>query len=167
MFTRGCALIGFFLAVALAARATPVPSPLQCGNGIIESGEDCDDGGTCIGSANAGTTHCTDVAQCPGGQCKTFGGGGCAANCTFESDVVFSLIAGQLRGAEVVPGTSAATVHSDVLVIPLPLAGRQTLTIGKQRDGMIPLVVKADSVHFPAVAISTLGIACVRVWPDT
>lgn len=40
-----------------------------CGNGVVEPGEDCDDGGTCIGGSNAGT-HCTAESDCIGnGMC--------------------------------------------------------------------------------------------------
>jgi hypothetical protein len=110
------------------------PAPLAaCGNGVIESGEDCDPGGTCIGGNNAGT-HCTsesgcvgqgvcdagpnalqacdNVIDCPGSRCihcKTFGGiavaGGhtCAANCTYETSVPVNLIKGIIIPGKNVP----------------------------------------------------------------
>jgi hypothetical protein len=58
--------------------APPTPTPggeAVCGNGVVETGEDCDIGGTCIGNAKAGT-HCTtdmaaefccSTADCSGG----------------------------------------------------------------------------------------------------
>src|SRR5262245_49212350 len=72
-------------------------SATVCGDGVTDTacGEECDDGGACIGSTNAGN-HCTAARQCPGGDCKTFGGDGCASNCTRESDVLTNLIPGQL-----------------------------------------------------------------------
>src|SRR5262249_18638339 len=45
---------------ALNGCSTPPPS--GCGNGVVEAGEDCDNGGTCIGGTNAGT-HCTAESQ--------------------------------------------------------------------------------------------------------
>ena len=70
-------------------------------------------------------------------------------------------------------------IYSDFLSIPLPFGGacnggdnaghrapatvivlaehacqpQETLTIGKERDGKIPLVVKADSVRFPGITL--------------
>jgi len=133
-----CALVG----IASASRA---PAQ-QCGNGIVEAGEACDDGGTCIGGTNAGThcmaeTDCTGNGVCEGGtksffacagdtgcpggkciHCKTFGGDGCAANCTLETDVVMALKPGVVQGLDIIPGTSGAIIHSDILTIPLPLS---------------------------------------------
>ncbi len=128
-----------------------------CGNGIVEAGEDCDPGGTCIGNAKAGQactsdadccatadcsspqdggvcdagaqlgTACSTDADCPDSRCvrcKTFGGSGCAANCTTESDFVFNLVPGQVdpnTGVTLLGGTSGAVVHGQVLTLPLPI----------------------------------------------
>ena len=133
-----------------------------CGNGVLEGDEECDDGGICIGSANAGT-RCAAVTDCPGGHCQTFGGDGCAANCTLESDVPFNLAPGILGSElEIAPATSGAVIHGYILTIPLPFSGSQTLTIGKERDGHIPVVIKADSVRLPRIPLSTVGCACLR-----
>ena len=102
-----------------------------CGNGQIDPGEECDDGGTCIGGTNAGTactadgqcegegvcvggpkelTACASDAACTGGKCvkcKTFGGDGCAANCTQEFGVPFTFV----PGTGVAPGSSGAVVR--------------------------------------------------------
>ena len=161
---------------------------LVCGNGITEPGEDCDDGGTCIGGPNAGSA-CTAEAQClgtgvcmggthvgvacepavpnacPGSTCKKCapsGGDGCAANCTWERDVAFDLVPGQLNGSGILAGTSGAVVQGDLLTIPLPFSGRETLTIGKARDGQIPVVIKAGSVRLDRVPVSTVGCVCLR-----
>jgi hypothetical protein len=65
-----------------------------------------------------------------------------------ESDVPFDL--------------SASTVWvQGVVSLPLPLSGRQTLTIGKARNGQIPAVIRATAVQFDA--IDALGVACVCV----
>ncbi len=82
------------------------------------AGEECDNGGICIGGTNAGTvcdaesdcqgegvctegpkvgTACSSDANCPNAKCihcKPFGGDGCAANCTNETDIPYKLIPG-------------------------------------------------------------------------
>ncbi len=86
-----------------------------CGNGVVEGEEDCDEGGICIGGAGAGTP-CTGSGTCPGGTCTTFGGDGCAANCTTESDVVFDLVPGVVQpGSTIAPATSVTVLHGDNL----------------------------------------------------
>ena len=95
--------------------ATPV-----CGNGVVDADEDCDLGGTCIGGSAAGTACHVGDTTCTGGTCTTFGGKGCAANCTTEHDVPYPLVPGQLDGLDVVPGTSGVAIASDFLSIPLP-----------------------------------------------
>jgi len=44
------------------------------------------------------------------------------------------------------------------------MPSQETLTIGKPRNGVIPVVVKASSVQIPLVRVSTLGIAttCIK-----
>src|SRR5207249_1342666 len=94
-----------------------------CGNGTTDAGEDCDNGGTCLGGDNAGT-HCTaesqcmghgvcvggpkafvacaDDSACPSGKCLHCvpqGGDGCAANCTEEiqmNTITYNLEQGML-----------------------------------------------------------------------
>ena len=134
-----------------------------CGDGVTDTacGEECDDSGICIGSMNAGTV-CTDSVQCPGGACNTFGGDGCAANCTLESDVLLNLVPGQLVGSDITAGTSGVVLHGDILTIPVLLSGQATLTIGKERNGEIPVVIKARNIRFPRISVSTLACDCVR-----
>jgi len=165
-----------------------VPPPDTCGNGIVDTGEDCDDGGTCIGGSNAGTActaenqcqgdgvctdganasrACTFASDCPGGSCRHCvpqGGDGCAANCTSESAVPLNLVPGVVdqNGISVKSGTSGAVVHGDALTIPLPLTGAEAVVVGKPRNGSIPMVVPADSVQFPQIDVSGLACSCVR-----
>jgi hypothetical protein len=161
----------------------------KCGNGEVDPGETCDDGGTCTGGTNAGT-HCTaetdctgngicvggtkvyfacaDDRGCPGGtcvRCKTFGGDGCAANCTLETDVTMKLVPGVVRPIDPIirPGTSGAVVYGDMLAVPLPLAGSQVVTIGEQgASGEVPAIVKANSIQFPSIPVSAIACACWR-----
>src|ERR1035437_8018690 len=102
---------------------SPRAATARCGDGVVDADEDCDQGGTCIGGAAAGTHCLVGDTTCTGGTCTTFGGHGCAANCTAEHDVPFPLIRGQLNGLNLVPGTSGVVITSDFLLIPLPLGG--------------------------------------------
>lgn len=180
-------------AVNNALNGCPPPSQAVCGNATVEAGEECDNGGICIGSSRAGQsctkdddcfagsddrygvctegpkigTRCNvdDANACPGGQCvacRTFGGDGCAANCTNETSTTFSLVPGTVSAAQDLVSGSGAVVWGDPLKIGLELRGSQTVIAGKEKDGKIPVVVPAASVNFPAIPISTLACACVR-----
>src|SRR5579862_1131556 len=163
-----------------------------CGDGVVDSGEDCDQGGTCIDGSAAGTACHVGDSTCTGGTCTPFGGQGCVANCTTEHDVPFPLKPGVLDGLNVMPGTSGVAIDSDFLSIPLPfgdvcasgdnvnqscttdadcpngttgmlcLASTQTLTVGREVNGQIPYVIKAASVKFPGIPVSTLACGCIH-----
>ena len=158
-----------------------------CGNGVPEPGEECDDGGTCIGGASAGTpctldsqcqgagvclggskaeTACAADGDCPSSRCihcKPFGGDGCAANCTHETQVLFNLVPGQSTGDQITAGTSGAVVHGESLTVALPLQGMQTLVIGRDRgDGLLPFVIPAASIQIPRIDVGLVACACVR-----
>jgi cysteine-rich repeat protein len=67
------------------------PKTAVCGNGIVEPGEECDDGNTnnCDGCSNQCTlvTGCGDGVLCPPEQCddgNTMSCDGCSAMCTIE-----------------------------------------------------------------------------------
>ena len=162
----------------------------MCGNGVVESGEDCDDAGICMGGNNAGTP-CTSDVQCigqgmcdalgiPGGglrkacnsdadcggthcvRCMPFGGDGCAANCTIETAISGALKPGALDGTGIQPGTSGEIINADILTIPLPLSGAYNFRAGKPRSGRIPVVQKPWDLQLPRIPVSTLACACVR-----
>lgn len=169
---------------------TPTHPPLTCGNGTVDAMEDCDDGGLCVGGSNAGTTcttetdctgpgvcsggirnlhGCLDDSACPAGRCvrcKSFGGDGCAANCTNETDVEFELVPGQIAPSlmEIVFGTSGAVIFGPFLTVPLPMTGSMTLTLGTADPftDEIPFVVRAASFSVPRIPIASIACACIR-----
>ncbi len=73
-----------------------VPASTCC-NHVVDQGEQCDDGGTCSGGGNSGNA-CTDNSMCPGGECRAFGGDGCAENCTTEKTVTFQFTGAECQG---------------------------------------------------------------------
>lgn len=155
----------FVLTAAVAACVIALAGPRAgfaqtCGNGSTEAPEECDNGGICIGSSNAGTA-CTNASQCDGGQCKPFGGDGCAANCTAEQQIPYELVPGVVQGLGIKPGTSGVVANS-FISLPIPLSGHLGLVIGKERDGQIPVVVPADSVSFPGIEVANLACGCVH-----
>ncbi|GBD27226.1 hypothetical protein HRbin30_02571 [bacterium HR30] len=164
----GWAIIAAILWVA----AGPTGGAAQvCGNGVIESPEECDDGGICVGSDNAGATCMTD-AECPNGICRAFGGDGCAANCTTERDVRFDLVPGETTGSglgsSLRAGTSGIVAEAAAVAglgVAIPMQGTLTLTMGKPRDGIIPVVIKEEAVQVPPIEVSLLGFSgcgCVK-----
>ncbi|HEY8516309.1 MAG TPA: DUF4215 domain-containing protein [Candidatus Binatia bacterium] len=72
------------------AKGPTVPCQLDCGNGIVEPGEICDDGNTTSGDgcdANCKPTGCGNGIVTAGEQCddgNTTSGDGCRADCTLE-----------------------------------------------------------------------------------
>ncbi|MFQ5666633.1 MAG: hypothetical protein ACE5I7_09400 [Candidatus Binatia bacterium] len=163
------------------------PTEGVCGDGKVDAGEECDDGGSCIGGTNAGTpctaegdcegegvcvggdradAVCSADADCPGGacvHCVTFGGDGCAANCTNESEVAITLQPGEIGGdgTELVAG-SGFIAQADILTIPIDVTGSVAFTIGHQKDGQIPVVMRATSLQLPAINVMDLACACLR-----
>ena len=157
---------------------TNTPGPQVCGNGVAEGDEECDDGGICVGGDNAGTActsesdcigngvcvggakigvACASDADCPDSRCvrcRTFGGDGCAANCTFETQVT------GLLG----PGTQAKVYNETFTTSPLSLTitGWQILTVGKARNGEVPVVIRAADSSLDRISVSVLACACVR-----
>lgn len=164
---------------------TPPPSGV-CGNNTVEGDEQCDNGGFCVGGNNAGTActsegDCQGTGVCDGGantghtcssntdcpdsiciHCRPVGGDGCAANCTTETQIAFDLVPGVQEGADnLQEGTSGVIVYSSFLNIPLPLEGALVATVGKERGGVVPMVVRAEDIQFPAIPVLSLACACV------
>lgn len=144
-----------------------------CGNAVVEAPEECDDGGFCVGSDNAGSP-CQADTQCAGGTCRPVGGDGCAANCTTEREVVLDLVPGETigsgLGSSLRQGTSGIVAEAAALAgvtVAIPMQGRLTLVVGKPRDGIIPAVVREDAVQVPPIEVSLLqgslnGCGCVK-----
>jgi hypothetical protein len=152
-------------------------------------GEDCDDGGLCVGGSDAGEActsddtcdpvqgacfggindlrGCTSDDDCEGApcrRCRPYGGDGCAANCTNESDSQYDLVRGMV-GADmisIVAGTSGAVVFGPFLTVPLPLNGTQVLTIGTAVNGVATVTVPVDGVSLDRIPVSTIACACTR-----
>jgi hypothetical protein len=70
------------------------PIVAVCGDGIVTSPEQCDDGGSCVGGANNGMKCPATIEGGVGcgaeGLCTPFGGDGCANNCTTETQRMFT-----------------------------------------------------------------------------
>lgn len=161
-----------------------------CGNGVIETGEDCDNGAVCFGGSDAGDVctkeadcegngrcaggvkefgECTTDADCnpdgaTGGKCQhciTVSNNGCSANCTTEKTVNLKLKPGEIEGTGIKSG-SGAVATGDFLVVPLSLSGDIAFTIGKKKDGKIPAVIKAGGAQIPRIPVQTLACACLR-----
>lgn len=162
--------------------------PAVCGNGVVDAGEDCDNGGTCIGGSDAGKSckadsacdqsggvcldgpkrlfGCSSDADCPSStcvHCKTFNGKGCAANCTTESTVNITLVPGDSGdGTSLVEGTSGLQINSGIGItvgIAFPDTTARQLLVGKEKDGKIPAVLPALTNATPG--INVLGAACI------
>jgi hypothetical protein len=177
---------------ALLGCGTPGPTPTPtmtggtatCGNGATETGEDCDDGGQCIGGSDSGTACTSETAcagnigacvggtnnlnscdvtvegACPAGdcvKCRPTGGDGCAQNCTAETDLPFPLKQGVINGVEIEDG-SGATVYGPFLTVPLAFPGG-----GVDVSGFILTVGKSrDGGPIPAV-IKAENVALPRI----
>ena len=181
-------LRGLFACTLLHTCFAPVATAKgYCGNGLGEAAEQCDDGGICIGGSNAGTrcmsesecvgngvcdsgvhaeTACATDLDCPGGaciHCRTFGGDGCAANCTTEHDVRFDLVPGIDEGLTIRPGTSGGVINGDILTFAFAISGSVVLTIGNDRgDGLIPVVIRANAIQIPHSSFVMSPCTCLR-----
>ena len=154
----------------------------QCDDGGICIGGDnagtaCKGDSQCVGEGicdtfgtrgTAGTVPrkvCSTDDECGGAKCircKTFGGDGCAANCTFESELAINLEPGVVVGGEVVSGSSAF-VHGDPFPVALGLSGVNTLVHGNPgKTGLIPIAQKLTGIQLPRIPLATLACACVR-----
>lgn len=162
-----------------------------CADGIVEVGEQCDNGGTCIGGSRAGSaceaeSDCSDGGACFGGlddlracesdgecrlgrclRCRPRGGDGCAANCTFEAEVPLDLVDGVTApgSLDITFGTSGGTFFSPILTVPVVLAGAITFTAGGMSGDVAPVTVAAGALRVPGIIGSSIFCACMRAVP--
>ena len=126
----------------------------------------CDTFGVKGPPGNVPRKVCSSSTECGGAmciKCKPFGGNGCSANCTTETPSTINLVPGELSGSDIVPGTSGAVVHGDILTIPLTLAGTNTLRAGAPDSNMVIHVAqKASDVNLDRIPVATIACACVR-----
>jgi hypothetical protein len=139
------------LITAINNALTGCPAGGVCGDGTTDPGEECDDGGICMGDPNA--TACISSTECPEGQCEPVGGDGCAENCTLETKFPCILSA-----------EAGATLQTTLFGVPLPITGRQDLRVGKATasSGEIPVVIRVDEMLFDPVSVPGLVCACAR-----
>jgi hypothetical protein len=131
--------------------------------------------GVCLEGSKA-LWVCSSDNDCPASKCvrcKTFGGAAidsthtCSATCSFETAVPYNFVPGVISGIDIKKDTSGAVVHGEILTIPLPLVGSQTMLVGKQTaDGKVAAVIKADTIVIPFIPVSTIACACVRGLAD-
>jgi hypothetical protein len=166
---------------------TPLPTPSPgCGNGQVEAGEQCDDGGRCVGGSDAGMPCASDLqcygdGICDGGaksgyrcaadgdcpvsrcvRCRPTGGDGCAVNCTVERRIVFELRAGQKQGSLLAPHTSGFLLRG-FSPVAFPVAGSRVLTVGAANaDGTLPFVIKEADAPVERVPVSSAACFCAR-----
>ncbi|GIW42786.1 MAG: hypothetical protein KatS3mg077_0068 [Candidatus Binatia bacterium] len=168
--------------------------PYRCGNGIRENDEECDNGGLCLGTSQAGRTCLSDLdcfgpgdewkgvclggskpysacnhhSDCPGGRCTacwTFGGDGCAANCTVETSLTVELAPPPTPSDRpLLPGRGSFIENLlQGEAVPIPLEGPVEILLGSERLTRRSLVVPASSGRFQPVPIATLACACPRL----
>jgi hypothetical protein len=92
-------------------------------------------------------------------RCRTFGGDGCAANCTSERTVLGMI--GPGAGAKLY---NESFQNANPLQIPPSghFVGYQKLTFGKPKDGVIPVVIRAEDSKLEQIRVGVLACACVR-----
>jgi cysteine-rich repeat protein len=135
------------LTVSPTLTLEPTPGgEAKCGNGIPETGEECDDG-------------------------NLWGADGCAANCTHE--VPAGCMFGCVNEGQICSGATVTTV---LFQIDLKFDGDQTLMAGHPRSELvettdpelsfkpneIPVTLRAADLHVPPVKVPGLVCACVR-----
>ncbi len=152
-------IMGIFIGTLwlwLAGATWPRPALAVCGDGVIDVGEECDDGGTCV-SGSVGVLCTVDGTCGPLGACQPTGGDGCAANCTTETTVDL------LRPLSASLPNSQMAVQAYVWILRFAASGRQIAQIGKAgSDGVTPVAIKTADVSFAPARIPGLGCACVR-----
>ena len=129
--------------VALDPSNCQTPPPGLCGNGTMDSGEECDDG-------------------------NIFGGDGCAANCTtedlrvgvFNPDETVAVVQ-----TEAIPIMLNLTGQQSFRTGHMRATATEQVGGGTIPAGEIPAVIKASELLFDPVKVTGLVCACVRGIP--
>lgn len=122
--SAGIALLALVSALALPAD----PALGKCGDGVLEAGEICDDG-------------------------NNFGGDGCAANCTDETERVFFID----------PERSSGVAQLRAIAVPFRVQGSFVVISGRRgADGRIPLVLRETDLQIMPVQVPGLACVCTR-----
>ena len=158
------------------------------GGAAQDEAEQCDNGGVCASGDNADASctsdaecpgegmcvqgvnefrACSNDSDCPGGRCahcQPVGGDGCSSNCTEERVLRLTLKEGAINSAGgLEDGTSGAIVETPLFPLALPVKGLIDLTIGEEREGHIPFVVKEGDQVIPEIMVSS---RCLRLRPQ-
>jgi hypothetical protein len=121
-----------------------------CGNGVADDSEQCDQGTICGGGANSGRP-CIGDFECPSGRCQTFGGEGCAVNCTRETQVTTTF------------GGVAYAIPNLQPPITVSLAGDMTFAEGFSKNPPFPPCQPAAIRIFQPSPLPVAGRGCICV----
>ncbi|MBI1815459.1 MAG: hypothetical protein HYR72_10805 [Deltaproteobacteria bacterium] len=109
-----------------------LPSPAECGNGVVEDGEECDDG-------------------------NLFGGDDCASNCTNEIQAPFVLdTSGNPPRSRAIVQTATFVFSLNFSGSQLSRIGKPG------PDGIIPVALRVDEVLFNPIRVPGIACICSR-----
>jgi cysteine-rich repeat protein len=120
---------------AMRAGESPTPTATECGNNVIEDGEECDDG-------------------------NLIGGDDCAANCTTEVETPFVL-----DGSGTPPRSRAIVQTASFALTLSFSGSQTGRLGKPGPDGIIPVAIRVDDFVFNPIRVSGLACICTRALP--